>query len=390
MVTKRTGWFFAILLSVNAFAADLSAARYAIVCDPASELCWQDPQKDAYNMADPGLVGTEAARYCDELVLGGYDDWRLPDSNELRALIDGNPATQPGGQCALSIGGERNETLFRACEGSEPGNGPGDNNCYMQSWLSGTCNKPGPPTATQALEIWASNRPSDDADGWQAYVSFDRGALGYNHINSAGDVRCVRQLARSDVAESSGTSRDSNADSTDESVDSLPTESASATVVEQRELLPKNVFVVQDYEVAEIDPCEHSDKLVLNIRTPEKLAHTPDRLMVFFYRADKWRFPPAGPPDGGTDYNTVKNPEFSADGILTTVLPACTYYRESTLKGEYRVFVALMMEARRPPIVAKGDYYWGSNTEVFRMPLNGKSHRGAEQELDITLWPVVN
>ena len=170
----------------------------------------------------------------------------------------------------------------------------------------------------------------------------------------------------------------------------MATESASVTVVEQRELLPQNVFVAQDYEVADLDPCELSDKLVLNIRIPEKLTHTPNRLMVFLYRADKWRFPPAGPPDGGTDYNTVKNPEFSADGTLTTILPACTFYRESTLKGEYRVFVALMMEARRPPSVAQGDYYWGSNTEVFRMPLNGKSHRGTEQELDITLWSVVN
>jgi hypothetical protein len=41
-------------------------------------------------------------------------------------------------------------------------------------------------------------------------------------------------------------------------------------------------------------------------------------------------------------------------------------------------------------MVAAGDYYWGSNTDVFTMPLNGASHHGASRTLDIVLWPVVN
>ena len=98
-------------------AADASETRYAIRCDTQSGLCWQDPQKDAHDLSDPGLVASEAARYCEELALGGYDDWRLPDSDELRALIAGNPPTEPGGQCKLTIGGNRGETLFRACQG---------------------------------------------------------------------------------------------------------------------------------------------------------------------------------------------------------------------------------------------------------------------------------
>ncbi|MDP6437822.1 MAG: DUF1566 domain-containing protein [Gammaproteobacteria bacterium] len=366
-VNPGVNWALPTLILLNGFTYAAAAARdtepvnepdkalYSIYCDAQTGLCWQDPQKDAYKPADPGLVATEAARYCDELVLGGYDDWRLPDSDELRALIAGNEATEPGGQCMLTIGGGRNETLFRACEGGQPGKGPGANGCYLRPGLTGTCNKTGPPQATQYLEIWASNRPADDADGWQAYVSFDRGALGYNHVNSAGDVRCVRE------------GRGAN----------------------QTGLAPANRFVARAPEAADLDPCEVSDKLALHIRVPDKLANPPDRLMAFLYRADKWRFPPAGPPDGGTDYNTVMQPEFSADGEFRTVLPGCTFYREHTLEGEYRVYVQLLMEERRPPMVMQGDYYWGSNTEVFELPFDGIEHRGTQQNLELTLWPVV-
>jgi hypothetical protein len=337
-------------------AGDADEQRYAIVCDPQAELCWQDPQKDAYDLTDIGIVATEAARYCDELVLGGYDDWRLPDSDELRNLIVGNPATEPGGQCSLTLGGKRKETLFRACQGLTPFGGPGINGCYLREDLTGSCNKPGPPTATQLLEIWAANVPSDDADGWQAYVSFEVGSLGYNHKNSAGDVRCVRK----------------------------------GLVPEQAELLPANdFFAVNPNQYGEQDPCDTSDKLVLTIKVPDKLSRTPNRLMVFFYSEDKWKFPPAGPPDGGTDYNVIMNPEFDANGEITVLLPGCTFYREKMLRGEYRVFVQLLMEERKPPMAASGDYFWGSNTKVFELPLNGTTHQGAEQPLEVTLWPVV-
>jgi hypothetical protein len=358
-LVSATVFFFVVL--VSAVLAD--EQRFAIKCDAG--LCWQDPQREGFNQADLGLVASEAGRYCDELVLGGYDDWRLPDSNELRALIDGNPATEPGGQCKLTLGGTRDETLFRACEGGRLSKGPGFEGCYLHEGLTGSCTKKGPPYATQYLEHWASNRPNDDAEGWQAYVSFDRGALGYNHINSVGDVRCVRP--------------DSD----------KPAANAGVFTTAAEDLAPANNFTANVFDPEQHDACVAADRLVLNIRLPEPLTKTPDRLMVFFYRADKWKFPPAGPPDGGTDYNTIKKPAFTADGQLTTTLPACTFYREQMLSGDYRVFVQLLMENRRPPMVAKGDYYWGSTTEVFSLPLNGAGHRGASRSVDVELWPVV-
>lgn len=263
---------------------DNDRQSYSIRCDEQARLCWQDPQKDAYDFDDFGLVASEAARYCEELVLGDHGDWRLPTSDELRGLIAGNPATEPGGECRLTIGGRHNETLSRACQGRAPNAGPGVDGCYLASWLTGTCNKPGPPKATQALEVWASNVPSDAGEGWQAYVSFDVGSLGYNHKNSAGDVRCARD----------------------------------GLVPEQSGLYPASRFETRQHEIdATQDPCETSDKLALHISVPDELQRTPDRLMAFFYHEDKWRFPPVSPPDGGTDYNVLLQPGFDADGKIT-------------------------------------------------------------------------
>ena len=121
----------------------------------------------------------------------------------------------------------------------------------------------------------------------------------------------------------------------------------------------------------------------------DELTRTPHQLMAFLYRADKWRFPPAGPPDGGTDYNFVRNPVFSEDGTLSVTVPGCTFYREAMLEGEYRLYVQLMMGQRRPPMPMAGDYFWGSNTEVFTLPFDGEAHRGTEHPLEVVLWPVV-
>jgi hypothetical protein len=340
--------FAAVLLPVEPILA-----QHSIRCDEQSELCWQDPQRKAYEQSDYGLVAAEAGRYCEELVLGGYADWRLPDINELRGLIAGNKATEPGGQCKLTVGKERSETHSGACWGGKPYAGPGANGCYIKDWLTGTCNKAGPPTATQVLEVWAVNKPSD-TDLWQAYVSFDTGSMGYNHANSAGDVRCVRD----------------------------------GLAPEQTGLQPANEFLPADIKIA--DACDASDKLELTIRLPEELSKTPAQLMVFFYADDKWRFPPASPPDGGTADNVITSPQFDVENSISVMLPACTYYREDVLRGDYRVYVQLLMQKRRPPVIASDDYFWGSNKQVIRLPFSGDRHSGSVRSMDITLWPVTN
>lgn len=340
-------------LAINAYADEPS--RYSIVCDPDSSLCWQDPQKDAYRPDVKGLNAAQAEQYCDELVLANHSDWRLPNTDELRNLIDGHPATEPGGICQLSVGGVQNEPLYRACQGAASFKGPGDKGCYLRPWLSGTCDRPDPPKGAQYLETWASNRPSDTPVGWVGYVSFDMASLGYNHEASYGDVRCVR-----------------------EGVDPIA------------ELMqPENDFVPTAIAVAETGPCDIADKVELKIIVPDELLATPNRLMAFFYNDEKWQFPPAGPPDGGTDENVVLEPILDQENAYTMTLPACTYYRERVLSGNYRIYIQLLSEKRIPPMAGAGDYFWGSNTELFTLPFDGESHDNQIISREVTLWPVV-
>ena len=80
---------------------------YRVLNDNTTNLSWQDPPKDAYTPDDPGLRQPDAVRYCQEIVMGGYDDWRLPDIDELRTLIRGNPATMTDGECPVHEGSSK-------------------------------------------------------------------------------------------------------------------------------------------------------------------------------------------------------------------------------------------------------------------------------------------
>lgn len=69
--------------------------------DPATFLIWENP------MGNPGVGGTgiahgKALEYCENLVLAGADDWRLPSIDELRTLIRGVSTTMTGGKCPTS------------------------------------------------------------------------------------------------------------------------------------------------------------------------------------------------------------------------------------------------------------------------------------------------
>ena len=69
------------------------ASEYTVVCDQGTSLCWQDPQREAYNYDDIGVRAFEADQYCEELILGGFDDWRVPTIMELRSVTAGNTST---------------------------------------------------------------------------------------------------------------------------------------------------------------------------------------------------------------------------------------------------------------------------------------------------------
>jgi hypothetical protein len=79
--------------TLTRLVSEPSTAHYSIRCNQQSKLCWQGPQRKACDQSDYGLTATEVGRYCEELVLGGYAGWRLPDSDELRGIIVGNSMT---------------------------------------------------------------------------------------------------------------------------------------------------------------------------------------------------------------------------------------------------------------------------------------------------------
>ena len=88
-----------IALSVWMWA---DAARYTrsdvgIVTDNKTGLQWQDDYSDNGNTVT-SAKWTDAIAYCEGLSLGGHDDWRLPNFNELYYLADrslSNPAIDP-------------------------------------------------------------------------------------------------------------------------------------------------------------------------------------------------------------------------------------------------------------------------------------------------------
>ena len=58
-----------------------------VVKDTSTSLIWQD------DIASVERTWSLAIDYCEALGLGGYDDWRLPNSNELSSLADRNRTT---------------------------------------------------------------------------------------------------------------------------------------------------------------------------------------------------------------------------------------------------------------------------------------------------------
>jgi hypothetical protein len=122
----------------------------------------------------------------------------------------------------------------------------------------------------------------------------------------------------------------------------------------------------------------------LTIKVPEKLTVKPAQIMAFLYKFDEGgTFPPARPPDAGTDYNQVINPDIDVDKPFTMTVPACTYYRENCVSGKFILLVYMLNEEKMPPYPIEGEYGWGMIQEP--MTLGDGPHKVIEKE--ITLVP---
>ncbi|MEO1927703.1 MAG: DUF1566 domain-containing protein [Nautiliaceae bacterium] len=91
--------FFVLLLVSALFAQDrfIRDDINGTVIDTKTNLMWQDnSDNNTSGLVSEGL--TNALKYCENLTLAGYSDWRLPNYNELESLVDRsrlNPAISP-------------------------------------------------------------------------------------------------------------------------------------------------------------------------------------------------------------------------------------------------------------------------------------------------------
>jgi hypothetical protein len=142
-------------------------------------LCWQVP------MNDSAMTWEAAIAYCDTLVLGGYDNWRLPSIEDIRTIIRGCKATATGGACAVKPN-EPAENWEAGCKGCAKLEGPSPNGCYTNKEF-GACEK-------KTFYTSGSTGTGDlsDQTRYPIHVNFATGAFGIDA--ATGLARCVRSV----------------------------------------------------------------------------------------------------------------------------------------------------------------------------------------------------
>jgi hypothetical protein len=80
---------FLVLIGVSVLSlADMSRDAVGIVTDSETGLQWQDDYSDNGDVIK-SANWKDAINYCEnELALGGHNDWRLPNKNELLSIVD--------------------------------------------------------------------------------------------------------------------------------------------------------------------------------------------------------------------------------------------------------------------------------------------------------------
>ena len=76
--------FLLVIIGISVCAFADVTKNGDIVIDIGTGLQWQD-DADAKNITK---TWTEAIDYCENLTLGGFSDWRLPNINELKTIVD--------------------------------------------------------------------------------------------------------------------------------------------------------------------------------------------------------------------------------------------------------------------------------------------------------------
>ena len=128
-------------------------------------LIWSDPSANEMNWSS-------TKQYCEDLTEGGYTDWRLPNIDELRTLIQNHSGTQTGGTCKISekAGKLAWSDRTRDCNGRD---GSNFSKLGDTDWF------------------WSSSTRSDYTNSaW--YVGFKNGDVLNDYKSNSYYVRCVR------------------------------------------------------------------------------------------------------------------------------------------------------------------------------------------------------
>ena len=146
------------------FEAESKIGKLKTKKEDRKSLQWSEKSQNAMNW-------NEAKQYCANLNEGGHSDWRLPNIDELRSLIQNHSGTQTGGSCPIS---EKAGKLAWSDRTSDCNGRDGSNFSKLGDWF------------------WSSSTLSGNTDGaW--VVNFDYGLV--NILSKDGsliDVRCVR------------------------------------------------------------------------------------------------------------------------------------------------------------------------------------------------------
>ena len=138
--------------------------------DPESEITWSAKSADQ-------MTWDDAVSYCENLEEYGYDDWRMPNIDELRTVVRNCEGSQTGGACQVSDPDHLSSSDWSgscACDYIE------NNNGYYSKLGD-----------DDSVYLWSSSTISDDTDlAW--CVNFENGYVnGYGKSDNS-YVRCVR------------------------------------------------------------------------------------------------------------------------------------------------------------------------------------------------------
>ena len=124
----------------------LAAAALAAGCfdfgmpDRAEADCLDDDSDACWQRLSPAetMSWADALDYCDNMGLGGLD-WRFPDIDELRGLVDGCDDVETGGACAVTEECLASSCATAECAGCASGGGEGYAGCYWDQDVEGAC-----------------------------------------------------------------------------------------------------------------------------------------------------------------------------------------------------------------------------------------------------------